>query len=128
MLLRQIITTLTPSPSILFLCLIVSQFHLYFADDFVDLIDGRSTGEYRGYYKREHSLVKPYQGSLIITHIFANHLTMKPGAGLDIPNWNILGNTMVLQNEIRLTRDIQSQAGAIWNVVVTYRILYLFLK
>ncbi|VDN44164.1 unnamed protein product [Gongylonema pulchrum] len=29
-------------------------------------VDGTSVNEWRGYYKKEHSLVKPYQGHLVI--------------------------------------------------------------
>lgn len=82
----------------LFICLI--SLYLSFADENVNVIDGRPSTEFRGYYKREHSLIKPYQS-----------------AGLDIPNWEIVGGTMVMQNEIRLTRDARSQQGAIWNKV-----------
>ncbi|CAI5455032.1 unnamed protein product [Caenorhabditis angaria] len=61
-------------------------------------IDGQTVHEFRGYYKRENSLVKPYTGG-----------------GMDIPNWNIIGNTFVTSSHIRLTGDEQSKLGAIWN-------------
>jgi hypothetical protein len=32
------------------------------ASDINKLIEGSSVNEWRGYYKREHSLIKPYQG------------------------------------------------------------------
>ncbi|KAK7006068.1 Vesicular integral-membrane protein VIP36, partial [Halocaridina rubra] len=35
--------------------------------------------------------------------------------GTSIPYWDFLGSTMVTSNYIRLTGDIQSQRGAIWN-------------
>ncbi|OQR77281.1 VIP36 protein-like [Tropilaelaps mercedesae] len=54
----------------------------------------------RQYVKKEHSLVKPYQGS-----------------GMNMPNWDFTGTTMVSSNYIRLTRDVQSQQGSIWNKV-----------
>ncbi|XP_064465914.1 vesicular integral-membrane protein VIP36-like [Ornithodoros turicata] len=54
----------------------------------------------KDYFKREHSLVKPYQGG-----------------GMTIPNWDFLGNTMVTNSYIRLTPDHQSKRGAIWNKV-----------
>ncbi|CAD6188954.1 unnamed protein product [Caenorhabditis auriculariae] len=41
-------------------------------------IEGTTVHEFRGYYKREHSLIRPYQG-----------------AGMDIPYWSIQGSTMV---------------------------------
>lgn len=49
-------------------------------------------------YTREHSLVKPYQGS-----------------GMTIPNWEFFGSTIVTNNFIRLTPDTQSRQGGIWN-------------
>ncbi|TRY76271.1 hypothetical protein TCAL_12004 [Tigriopus californicus] len=52
----------------------------------------------REFMKREHSLVKPYQGS-----------------GFGIPNWDFQGSTMVTGTHVRLTADTQSQQGAIWN-------------
>uniref|UniRef100_A0A914WKD5 L-type lectin-like domain-containing protein n=1 Tax=Plectus sambesii TaxID=2011161 RepID=A0A914WKD5_9BILA len=61
-------------------------------------LEGVSVNEWRGYYKREHSLVKPYQGS-----------------GMDIPYWDIVGSTMVSSSSIKLTQDQQSRQGAIWN-------------
>lgn len=54
----------------------------------------------KDFQRREHSLIKPYQG-----------------AGFGVPNWDFLGSTMVTSNYIRLTADIQSKQGAIWNKV-----------
>ncbi|RUS72148.1 hypothetical protein EGW08_020090 [Elysia chlorotica] len=54
----------------------------------------------RDFQRREHSLVKPYQGS-----------------GMNVPQWDFLGSTMVTNSYIRLTPDRQSKAGAIWNNV-----------
>jgi len=54
----------------------------------------------KDFQRREHSLVKPYQG-----------------AGFGVPNWDFLGSTMVTSNYIRLTADIQSKRGAIWNKI-----------
>lgn len=54
----------------------------------------------RDYMKREHSLIRPYQGS-----------------GMTIPYWDFVGSTMVTNNYIRLTPDVQSKQGAIWNSV-----------
>jgi len=45
-----------------FLLYFIIAGHCLIADDYVDVIDGKSVGEFRGYYKREHSLIKPYQG------------------------------------------------------------------
>ncbi|KYM95094.1 VIP36-like protein [Cyphomyrmex costatus] len=50
------------------------------------------------YMKREHSLIRPYQGT-----------------GMTIPNWDFMGSTMVTNNYIRLTSDLQSKQGALWN-------------
>ncbi|KAL7306084.1 hypothetical protein TKK_0001538 [Trichogramma kaykai] len=52
------------------------------------------------YMKREHSLIRPYQGS-----------------GMTIPYWDFMGSTLVTNSYIRLTPDIQSQQGALWNTV-----------
>uniref|UniRef100_A0A1I7YI54 L-type lectin-like domain-containing protein n=2 Tax=Steinernema glaseri TaxID=37863 RepID=A0A1I7YI54_9BILA len=70
------------------------------ADQLKRHIAGTSVNEWRGYYKREHSLVKPYQGS-----------------GMDVPYWDIIGSTMVTAQQIRLTRNDQGMKGAIWNKV-----------
>ncbi|OQV15871.1 Vesicular integral-membrane protein VIP36 [Hypsibius exemplaris] len=53
--------------------------------------------------RREHSLIKPYQG-----------------AGMNVPQWDFTGSTMVTSNFIRLTPDQQSKQGAIWNSVPCY--------
>ncbi|XP_011174335.1 vesicular integral-membrane protein VIP36 [Solenopsis invicta] len=52
------------------------------------------------FMKREHSLYRPYQGT-----------------GMTIPNWDFTGSTMVTNNYIRLTPDLQSKQGALWNSV-----------
>jgi len=52
----------------------------------------------KDFQKREHSLVKPYQGS-----------------GFGVPNWDFQGSTMVTSNYIRLTPDQRSKQGALWN-------------
>ncbi|XP_078095410.1 lectin, mannose-binding 2-like a isoform X2 [Mustelus asterias] len=54
------------------------------------------------YLKREHSLMKPYQGV---------------GASGSGTHWDLHGNTMVTSHFIRLTPDLQSKQGAIWNRV-----------
>uniref|UniRef100_A0A452RPN0 Lectin, mannose binding 2 like n=1 Tax=Ursus americanus TaxID=9643 RepID=A0A452RPN0_URSAM len=53
------------------------------------------------YLKREHSLSKPYQGV---------------GTGSS-SLWNLMGNAMVMTQYIRLTPDMQSKQGALWNRV-----------
>ncbi|XP_069679328.1 vesicular integral-membrane protein VIP36 [Periplaneta americana] len=54
----------------------------------------------KDYMKREHCLIKPYQG-----------------AGMTIPYWDFMGSTMVTNNYVRLTPDSQSKQGALWNSV-----------
>ncbi|XP_066589050.1 vesicular integral-membrane protein VIP36 [Prorops nasuta] len=54
----------------------------------------------KDYMKREFSLIRPYQG-----------------AGMSIPNWDFMGSTMVTNNYIRLTPDLQSKQGAIWSII-----------
>jgi hypothetical protein len=52
------------------ICLITISLYFSFATDIVDIIDGSPSNEFRGYYKREHSLVKPYQGLRIFKNNF----------------------------------------------------------
>ncbi|XP_065828743.1 VIP36-like protein [Oscarella lobularis] len=52
------------------------------------------------YLKREYTLTKPYQGS-----------------GMDLPNWDFSGSTVVTNNYIRLTPDRQSKRGMLWNKI-----------
>ncbi|GMT06902.1 hypothetical protein PENTCL1PPCAC_29076 [Pristionchus entomophagus] len=68
------------------------------ADILSNSLNGKSIHEFRGFYKREHSLIKPYQG-----------------AGMEIPNWDLNGGVMVTPHYVRLTPDEQSRQGAIWN-------------
>lgn len=42
------------------------------------------------------------------------------GSGMDIPNWEIFGATMVSSQQIRLTADVQSRKGAVWNRLVNF--------
>ncbi|KAG7189988.1 hypothetical protein KM043_006146 [Ampulex compressa] len=54
----------------------------------------------KDYMKREHSLIRPYQGS-----------------GMTVPYWDFVGSTMVTKNYVRLTPDLQSKQGVLWNSV-----------
>lgn len=54
----------------------------------------------KDYMKREHSLIKPYQGT-----------------GMTMPYWDFMGSTMVTTNYVRLTPDLQSKQGALWNSI-----------
>ncbi|CAM9375667.1 vesicular integral-membrane protein VIP36-like isoform X1 [Lampetra fluviatilis] len=58
-------------------------------------------GDHGDFIKREHSLMKPYQG-----------VGSSPGA-----QWDITGNTVVIGHAVRLTADQQSKLGAMWNTV-----------
>jgi Legume-like lectin family len=40
-------------------------------------------------------------------------------AGMTVLYWDFMGSTMVTNNYIRLTPDLQSKEGAIWNTVVS---------
>ena len=53
-----------------------------------------------GFFKREHSLVKPYSP-----------------AGMNIPFFDLTGDTMVTNNFVRITPDDKSRSGGIWNKV-----------
>ncbi|KAE9544247.1 hypothetical protein AGLY_001426 [Aphis glycines] len=57
----------------------------------------------RDYMKRDHSLLKPYQGS-----------------GITVPNWDFMGSTIVTDKYVRLTPDLQSKSGSIWNSIPCY--------
>ncbi|KAI4462129.1 vesicular mannose-binding lectin [Holotrichia oblita] len=54
----------------------------------------------KDFLKREHSLIKPYQST-----------------GMTIPFWDFAGSTMVTNNYIRITPDVQSKVGSLWNTV-----------
>jgi len=56
-----------------------------------------------GYYKREHSLVKPYSHG-----------------GGSMPFFESMGDTMVTNTFIRLTPDDKSRRGGLWNKVPVY--------
>lgn len=38
---------------------------------------------------------------------------------MSIPFWDFAGSTMVTNNYVRLTPDLQSKTGALWNSVVS---------
>lgn len=40
---------------------------------------------------------------------------------MTVPNWDFFGSTMVTSNFIRLTSDVQSQRGSLWNSIVGNR-------
>lgn len=47
------------------------------------------------------------------------------GSGMSVPYWDFLGSTIVTSNYVRLTPDLQSKSGAIWNTVVCLSLQYL---
>ncbi|KAM4035745.1 vesicular integral-membrane protein VIP36 [Anomaloglossus baeobatrachus] len=59
-----------------------------------DLTDGNSE-----HMKREHSLIKPYQGV----------------GSSSMPLWDFRGSTMLTSQYVRLTPDERSKEGSIWN-------------
>ncbi|CAJ0968283.1 unnamed protein product [Ranitomeya imitator] len=59
-----------------------------------DLTDGNSE-----HMKREHSLIKPYQGV----------------GSSSMPLWDFMGSTMLTSQYVRLTPDERSKEGSIWN-------------
>lgn len=60
----------------------------------------QSPNDDSAYMKREHSLVKPYHG-----------------AGVGMPYWDYSGSTLITSSYIRLTADLQSKRGSMWNHV-----------
>jgi hypothetical protein len=93
------------------------------------------------YFKREHSLTRPYQGKLSGTGVERSIRRISDrrvifecvvrwlyiiklmfgflGSGWQIPNWDFHGSTIVTNQYVRLTPDSRSQQGAIWNSVVS---------
>ncbi|KAM4038249.1 VIP36-like protein isoform 2-T2 [Anomaloglossus baeobatrachus] len=56
------------------------------------------------YLKREHSLSKPYQG------VGSSSSSL----------WDLMGNVLVTPQYVRLTPDLQSKQGAVWNRMPCY--------
>lgn len=88
-----------------------------------ELTDGNSE-----HLKREHSLMKPYQGERGDGRDGAGGprrpglsrgLCPVAGAGsAAMPLWDFQGSTMVTSQYVRLTPDERSREGSIWNRVV----------
>ncbi|KAJ8316938.1 hypothetical protein KUTeg_004842, partial [Tegillarca granosa] len=74
------------------------KLNTYIATCFLFLCQVLAEWNTNDYLRREHTLVKPYQGS-----------------GLNVPLWDFIGGTMVTNTFVRLTPDHQSRQGAIWN-------------
>lgn len=45
---------------------------------------------------------------------------------MTIPYWDFMGSTMVTNNYIRLTPDLQSKQGALWNSIVSISLISLY--
>lgn len=45
-----------------------------------------------------------------------------------VPYWDFYGSTMVTSNLIRLTPDLQSQNGAIWNQIVSTSSFFFLIR
>ncbi|KAI6649505.1 Vesicular integral-membrane protein VIP36-like [Oopsacas minuta] len=57
------------------------------------------------FFRKEHSLVRPYQGR-----------------GMQVANWDYTGTTLITNDFVRLTPDRQGRRGSIWNIIpVTYK-------
>lgn len=41
------------------------------------------------------------------------------GAGMELSYWDFSGSTLITSKYIRLTPDIQSRSGSLWNSVVS---------
>ncbi len=54
--------------------------------------------------------------------------TFELGSGLTMPFWDFMGSVVVTSNYVRLTPDLQSKFGALWNSVVSNEINISFHK
>ncbi|XP_075714707.1 VIP36-like protein isoform X3 [Rhinoderma darwinii] len=63
-----------------------------------------SADQTEDYLKREHSLSKPYQG------VGSSSSSL----------WDLMGNVLVTPQYVRLTPDLQSKRGAVWNRMPCY--------
>lgn len=46
------------------------------------------------------------------------------GSGITVPNWDFMGSTIVTDKYVRLTPDLQSKSGSIWNSIVCICVLH----
>ncbi|XP_018595857.1 lectin, mannose-binding 2-like a isoform X1 [Scleropages formosus] len=60
---------------------------------------GDDSHEMEEFLKREHSLIKPYQG---VGSSSSSH-------------WELMGDAMITTDHVRLTPDMQSKQGAVWS-------------
>lgn len=47
------------------------------------------------------------------------------GSGITVPNWDFMGSTIVTDKYVRLTPDLQSKSGSIWNSIVSFHVKLL---
>lgn len=81
----------------------------------------------KDFMKREHSLIKPYQGKVKFKRvIFITKQMYIAASGMTIPFWDFTGSTMVTNNHVRITPDLQSSTGTLWNSVVRIREFFFF--
>lgn len=48
------------------------------------------------------------------------------GSGITVPNWDFQGSTIITDKYVRLTPDLQSKSGAIWNSIVCAKFFFFF--
>lgn len=77
-----------------------------------------------GYFMRDHSLVAPYQGANIKPSPVCANMWFLTGTGMDIPNWEFGGTSVVTSSYVRLTPDRQSKQGNLWNTAVSVFTIY----
>lgn len=66
-------------------------------------------------YRRFEFIISGCGDSILIKFVL---IYFKLGAGMTMPNWDFTGSTMVTPNYVRLTPDVQSKSGALWNLAV----------
>lgn len=72
--------------------------YIILLSSFACFVNSNNDWNKHDYMKREHSLLKPYQSH-----------------GAAMPYWDFEGNTIITGNFIRLTPDLQSMRGGLWN-------------
>ena len=59
---------------------------------------GAEMNEFSTFFRKDHSLVRPYQGR-----------------GMQVANWDYTGSTLITNDFVRLTPDRQARRGTILN-------------
>ena len=65
-------------------------------------------------------LLKHYYNIMNILYVYFTECLNISGAGTVMPYWDFLGSTLVTNNFIRLTGDLKSLKGSLWNKVPCY--------